>query len=56
MIEITEQNNRESAVCAHDWKDEGRINDSYSRGYGIVSYGYKCKKCGEKMEVEKDIL
>jgi hypothetical protein len=44
-----------SEQCKHDWKDLGRIQDGYSRGYGIVAYSYECTKCGETMEIEKDV-
>lgn len=42
-------------LCQHDWEDQGRVNDGYSRGHGIMAYGYKCTKCGETMDIEKDV-
>ena len=45
-----------SKECKHEWDDGERYKGPYSHGYGIICYVYKCKKCGETMEIEKDIL
>lgn len=57
MQSLTPENTKSSPSepCQHDWEDLGRIQDGYSRGYCIVAYGYRCRKCGEEMEIEKDV-
>lgn len=45
-----------STDCKHDWDDGERYDGPHSFGYGIIAYEYTCKKCGETMIIEKDIL
>lgn len=41
--------------CAHEWDDGEKDTSPFSHGFCIINYIYTCTKCGETMEIEKDV-